>query len=218
MEKIAVYGAGGFGREVKAWIEQTGGFEFVGFFDDNRSVNSLVNGAPVLGGISDLNSYPGELSVVFAIGAPIIKKEIIEKVENPNIKYPALIHPSVVIGDREYVEIGEGCIIAPNSVISTNVVLGRHVAVNYLCSIGHDTVVKDYSAFMPAVNIAGEVEIGECVYAGTGAKVINRTHIGDHTIVGAGAVVISSLPEHCTAVGIPAKPIKFHTLQSAGEQ
>lgn len=26
----------------------------------------------------------------------------------------------------------------------------------------------------------------------------------------AGAVVVSDIPEHCTAVGIPAKPIKFH--------
>jgi len=29
------------------------------------------------------------------------------------------------------------------------------------------------------------------------------------TIVGAGAVVSRSLPDDCTAVGIPAKPIKF---------
>lgn len=43
-----------------------------------------------------------------------------------------------------------------------------------------------------------------------GAKIINRLQIGKNTIVGAGAVVSKSLPENCTAVGIPAKPIKFH--------
>jgi acetyltransferase-like isoleucine patch superfamily enzyme len=34
--------------------------------------------------------------------------------------------------------------------------------------------------------------------------------IGENTIIGAGAVVSKSLPANCTAVGIPAKPIKFH--------
>ena len=57
---------------------------------------------------------------------------------------------------------------------------------------------------------SGEVHIQEKVYIGTGAKIINQLTIGTGTIVGAGAVVSKSLPDYCTAVGIPAKPIKFH--------
>ena len=79
-----------------------------------------------------------------------------------------------------------------------------------MCTVGHDTLIKEYCSFMPSVNISGEVEVQECVYVGTGAKIINRLQIGKNTIVGAGAVVSKSLPENCTAVGIPAKPIKFH--------
>ena len=56
---------------------------------------------------------------------------------------------------------------------------------------------------MPIINKEG-------VYVGTGAKIINQLEIGEYTIVGAGAVVAKTLPAHCTAVGIPAKPIKFH--------
>ena len=63
---------------------------------------------------------------------------------------------------------------------------------------------------MPTVNISGEVVINEAVYVGTGAKIINLLEIGENTIVGAGAVVYKNLPANCTAVGIPAKPIKFH--------
>ena len=63
---------------------------------------------------------------------------------------------------------------------------------------------------MPSVNISGEVIVGEGVYVGTGAKIINQLEIGDYTIVGAGAVVAKPLPAKCTAVGVPAKPIKFH--------
>ena len=41
-------------------------------------------------------------------------------------------------------------------------------------------------------------------------KIINKIKIGEGTTVGAGALVHKNLPPHCTAVGFPAKPIKFH--------
>jgi acetyltransferase-like isoleucine patch superfamily enzyme len=63
---------------------------------------------------------------------------------------------------------------------------------------------------MPTVNISGEVIIEDAVYVGTGAKIINQLTIGENTIIGSGAVVAKTLPANCTAVGIPAKPIKFH--------
>ncbi|HEX2960447.1 MAG TPA: acetyltransferase [Ignavibacteriales bacterium] len=216
MRPIAVFGGGGFGKEVQAWIQQIGGWEFIGFFDDNKPVNSLVNDAPVLGGLEELNCFQYELDVVFAIGDPVIKKRIIESLTNKKIKFPVLIHPSAVIGNPKYVEIGAGTIIAPNTVVTTNIVIGKHVALNYSCTVGHDTAIKDFSAFMPCVSISGEVEIGECVYVGTGARVINRKNIGDNTVVGAGAVVTKSLPEYCTAVGVPARPIKYHRMKKAG--
>jgi serine acetyltransferase len=81
-----------------------------------------------------------------------------------------------------------------------------------MCTIGHDTVINNFASLMPSVNISGNVVIHEKVYVGTGAKVINQLEIGQSTIIGAGAVVSKSLPEFCTAVGIPGKPIKFHNL------
>ena len=41
-------------------------------------------------------------------------------------------------------------------------------------------------------------------------KIINQINIGNGTIIGAGALVHKDLPANCTAVGFPAKPIKFH--------
>ena len=83
------------------------------------------------------------------------------------------------------------------------------VTLNLMCTVGHDTEIGNYCSFMPSVNISGEVKTNEGVYVGTGAKIINQLEIGENTIVGAGAVVAKSLPAHCTAVGVPAKPIKY---------
>lgn len=212
MKKIAIFGAGGFGREVKMLIDQINEgkkqWDFIGYFDDDFST-SIADKQQQLGGMDALNKVHEELHLVFAIGNPLTKRKIIQKVNNPSIKYPILIHPNVQIGSDQ-VEIGEGSIICGGCILTVNIDIGRHVILNLCCTVGHDTRIGDYSSFMPAVNISGEVVAGECVYGGTGAKIINQVEIGAHTIIGAGAVVSKSLPPDCTAVGVPAKPIRFN--------
>ena len=82
---------------------------------------------------------------------------------------------------------------------------------NLACTIGHDTILENFVSLMPAVNVSGEVILEEAVYVGTGAKIINQVSVGKNTTIGAGALVSKSIPANCTAVGIPAKPIKFHS-------
>lgn len=53
-------------------------------------------------------------------------------------------------------------------------------------------------------------ENGVDISVGTGSAIIQGIKIGNNTILGAGAVVVKDLPANCTAVGSPAKPIKFH--------
>lgn len=216
MEKIAVYGAGGFGREVKMLIDQinelgarSSAWKFVGFYDDGLEKGAIVNGSPVLGGVNDLNEIAEDTGVVIAVGNPITKRGIIERINNQHVYYPVLIHPNVLIG-KDDVTIGEGSIICAGCLITVNIKIGKHVILNLSCTVGHDTVISDYCSFMPSVNISGEVKLAQCVYVGTGAQIINRADIGEETIVGMGAVVSKSLPAKCTAVGIPAKPIKFN--------
>lgn len=213
MKKIAIFGAGGFGREVKMLIDQINQdrhqFELIGFFDDDESKSSMVNGLPILGGIKELNQWQGEIGVVFSVGNPLVKRNIIEKVTNHGVFYPSLIHPSVIIGS-DGVNIGEGVIICAGCILTVNIDIEDHVILNLCCTVGHDTKLGKYSAVMPSVNISGEVELGEGVYVGTGTKINNQVKLGEYSIIGSGAVVAKDIPAKCTAVGIPAKPIKFH--------
>jgi len=216
MIDVAIYGAGGFGREVLTLLEQVNArercYNFVGFFDDGKVLGGDVNGHLVLGGIDELNAWDGELALVFAIGDPIVRKTILAKIKKADVTYPSLIHPSVIIGNLDYVKIGKGCVICAGCLITVNVVIHDFTILNLGCTVGHDTEIGMFSSFMPSVNISGEVKIGDGVYVGTGAKIINQLSIGNWTIVGAGAVVSRNLPACCTAVGIPAKPIKYRTV------
>lgn len=214
MKDIAIFGIGGFGREILTLIQDINRvsptWNIIGFFDDGHERGEMVNGYETLGKIRDLNAWTSPLNIVVAIGNPVTKKKILDQITNPLVDYPTIIHPSVWIGDEKFVAIGKGCILCAGVMVTTNVRIGNFVALNLQCTVGHDTVINDYAAFMPAVNISGEVVIGEGVYVGTGAKIINQIEIGEYAIVGAGAVVAKTLPAHCTAVGVPAKPIKFH--------
>jgi sugar O-acyltransferase (sialic acid O-acetyltransferase NeuD family) len=214
MKKIVIVGAGGFGREVKMLIDQINfnkkQYEFIGFYDDNIEKGTIINGFKVFGPISELDQIDYNLEVIISIADPIIKKNIHETLNtNRYLNFPSLIHPNVLIGSDEVI-IGNGCIICASNIITVNISIGNFVILNLGCTVGHDTRIGDYCSFMPAVNISGEVIIENSVYVGTGAKIINLLTIGNSTIVGAGAVVSKSLPEKCTALGIPAKPIKYH--------
>src|SRR3989338_1172432 len=114
-KKIAIFGAGGFGREVAELIRHINilnkEWDIIGFFDDDeRTRGKKINNYSVLGGIEELNRYDSDLYVVLALGTPDIKKKVFEKIKNYKVKYPVLIHPSVIMCVRDYINIGEGSI------------------------------------------------------------------------------------------------------------
>jgi len=212
MGKLAIVGSGGFAREVLTLINainsNTHQYEIVGFVGEDKSQS--VHGYPVIGNDDEVNLTQEPLSIVIAVGEPGLKAKIRGKYNNPLISFPTLVHPSVIFGDKESIKIGQGSIVCAGCILTTDINIKDFVTLNLQCTVGHDTVIGNYSSFMPSVNISGEVDIKEGVYVGTGAKIINQVEIGEQTIVGAGAVVAKTLPANCTAVGVPAKPIKFH--------
>ena len=212
MGKIAIVGSSGFAREILTLIDDINKrrptYEIIGFVDSDTS--KTIHGYPVIGDDEYVNLVKEPLSVVIAVGEPHLKRKIRGKYTNPLIGFPSLIHPSVLIGSKDTVSVGEGCIICAGCILTTDIVIKDFVTLNLMCTVGHDTEIDNYCSFMPSVNISGEVKVHEDVYVGTGAKIINQLEIGNNTVVGAGAVVAKSLPAYCTAVGVPAKPIRFN--------
>lgn len=208
MQNIIIIGAGGFGREVQWLIEEINNVEnkwnFLGYVDDNLDVGTIINGFPILGNVEWLNQQ--SLNVVCAIADPIIKKRIINQLNQSKNNYPILVHPDVRMS--KYLEIGEGTIICAGSILTVNIKIGKHVIINVDSTVGHDAIISDFVTILPSANISGHVNLGEAVSVGTGTKIIQNLSIGKNCIIGAGAVVINDIPENVVAVGIPAKVIK----------
>jgi len=215
MKKIAIYGAGGFAREV-AWLisditREDSDIRVACFIDDDEAnVGSIINNIPVLGWEQAVRQHPC-MEVVVAIGSPKTRERIVDKVVQAGVPFATLIHPRVEMS--ELIEIGEGTIITTGNILTVNINIGQHVHINLDCTIGHDAILEDYVTLAPGVHISGWVHLERAVYIGTGAVIINGTsdkpiRIGSNAIIGAGAVVTKDIPSGVTAVGMPAKPLK----------
>jgi sugar O-acyltransferase (sialic acid O-acetyltransferase NeuD family) len=210
LQEIVIVGAGGFGREVCQWIEDLNRakptFKVLGFLDgDAARHDQISHDLPILGDV-DWLAGRGGVGAVIGVGSPAVKRKLVARLRPYTEIFPSVIHPGAVVG--RYVEIGEGVIICPGVIVTTDIHLGRFVTLNIDLTVGHDARIGDYCTLAPGVHVSGYVVIGEGTDIGTGANLVPSAKIGRWSIVGAGAVVSAELPDNCTAVGVPAKPIK----------
>ena len=209
MENIAIYGAGGFGREIACLIHAINKVEpewnIIGFFDDNPSLKGSSNNyGVILGGIETLNSWREPLAVVMAIGSPKILETVVSKIDNPNIKFPNIIAPDVRVLDEENFILGQGNVISFRCMVSCHVRLGNFNLFNWDTFLGHDTSIGDFNVFNPSVRISGEVKIGNTNFFGVSSVVLQQKKIGDFTVVATNSVVMRNTYDNCTYIGNPA--------------
>ena len=87
MKDIAIFGAGGFGREVACLIkrinEENPTWNLIGFYDDNPELKGkmISHFGFCLGGMEDLNNYSKELGLVIPIGSPLTVMKIVESIK-----------------------------------------------------------------------------------------------------------------------------------------
>lgn len=220
MQDIAIYGAGGHGREVacmllemnqKAELKgQEKPWNIVGFFDDGIAKDTAISHyGKILGGINEVNAYAQPLALAMAIGSPNTKKKIEEKITNTHISFPNIIHSTTWYADKSTFKIGKGNIIGGDCVISCDVTLGDFNLLNGVVNLGHDVIAGDYNVFMPGVRVSGEVHIGSRNLLGVGSIILQRIKIGDGVTLGAGGVLLTKPKNDSTYIGNPAKILKY---------
>lgn len=110
-------------------------------------------------------------------------------------------HPGVSLGDSVY--IGNYCSIGDVS-IEDDVLIASHVSIMNGCrqhgTERLDTPMREQPGQYEAVTIGRDSWIGE--------RATVAANIGRHCIIGAGALVLSPVPDFCIAVGVPARVIR----------
>ena len=206
MKEILIVGAGGLGKEVADLINDMGGYEIIGFIDDDiKKIGTVINKITVVDILDNIQKYKSVKNIVIAIANPFIKDKIYKKIRDMGFEFPNLIHPTVITGSN--VSMGIGNIVFTYSILSTDVTIANFVTINHQCGVGHDSEIESFTTLYWNVNLAGATKIGERCELGTKTSVIQGINIVDEVIVGSGAVVIRDIKESCTVVGVPAKRI-----------
>jgi len=210
MPPLILYGAGGLGRELLA-VAGRCGRTVIGFVDDAAPAGTMVNGIPVLGSGEWLVNNMPDAEVLVAVGDPSAKGSIVRKLEHAgNIRFcAALVDPAAHLLDAGTIRLGTGSVITAGCVLTTAINIGDHVLINLNTSIGHDTVIGNFSSLMPGCSISGQVTVGSEVLIGTGAILLNNISIGNNCMVGAGSVVNHDVAPDRKVVGVPARELKI---------
>lgn len=101
------------------------------------------------------------------------------------------IHPAATLGAGIMLDHGTGIVIGETATVGNNCSILHHVTLGGSGKKGKDRHPK----------------VGAGVLLGAGSSILGNVHIGDGCQIGAGTLVITDLPEHSVAVGVPAKII-----------
>ena len=214
MRDIAIYGAGGLGREVACVIARINRknptWNFIGFFDDGKEIGTEVSHfGKIIGGINELNNWTKDLDIALCFGNPHTLKTAHLKITNPKIYFPNIVVPTFWVSDPETLILGQGNIITGDSLCSTNITIGNYNIFNGAVILGHDVAIGNYNAFMHATHISGSVIIGDCNLFGVASFVKQGIRIEEGITLSPLSALLTKPKNNSTYIGNPAKIFKF---------
>jgi sugar O-acyltransferase (sialic acid O-acetyltransferase NeuD family) len=200
---LYVFGAGGHGKVV-AEAARFSDYHLLAFLDDDEERWGVMwDGLPVLGGRSFLASLDQDGLVALGVGDNAMRAEVAEEVLGLGRELATVVHPSAVVASG--VALGPGTYVAPLAVVHTDAQVGRGCIVNSGAVVEHDCRLGDWVHVSPGAALGGGVHIGEGAHIALGAIVLPGLALGPWATLGAGAVMVHSMPDHATAVGVPAR-------------
>lgn len=213
MKDIAIYGFGGFGREVACLIhhinEVNPEWNLVGFIDDGVPAGTQCKYGEVLGDRRTLNDWGKPLSVVIAIGAVNFLEDISNKITNSLVDFPNIVAPNCFFFDKDSVMMGKGNIITFGCRMSCDVQLGDFNILNGCVSLGHDVVLGSHNVLFSETRISGGVTIGDDNFFGAKSFVSQTVTIGNRNRFGAGTFVFRKIKDDGLYMGNPAKKVSI---------
>jgi UDP-2-acetamido-3-amino-2,3-dideoxy-glucuronate N-acetyltransferase len=155
-------------------------------------------------------------------------------------QHPNALVESVHVGEGTY--ISAFCHVLPDAVIGSNCNLGDHITIENDVVLGNRVTVKSGVQLLDGLRVEDDVIIGpnatfpndsftgknpqsklhtstilrSGASIGANATVLPGLTVGQHAIVGAGAVVTRSVPPHAIVAGNPARILRYGSTLEVG--
>lgn len=203
---LAIYCAGGLGKELIEVARQVNHWSKIIFVDDVTEAKEY-RGCKVYR-FEEISGFADAVEFIIASGEPAGRKKLYEKIKANGYKMATIISrgASTLPGT----EIGEGCVLWDCG-ISADVRIKENVIVNSQVLMGHDVQIGAHSVIGAKSFLGGHTIVEECVYMAPGSMAKDRLRIGQSSIIGMGAVVLRSVKPYSVLVGNPARRIGENT-------
>jgi len=192
-------------------LEQERKHTIVGLIDSIHPIGSELYGHEVIGrqeDIRELVASSGAEAGLITVGdnwsRKLIRDAIVGRI--PGFPFVNAIHPSVIIGNG--VTIGCGVVAMAGVIFNPGAKLGDFSFYATGAQIEHDCEIGEYASVSAGTVLGGHVRIGRFAALTLGVTVVDRISIGENTVVGAGSLVLTSLPDHVLAYGSPARVVR----------
>jgi sugar O-acyltransferase (sialic acid O-acetyltransferase NeuD family) len=213
MRELLLIGASGLAREVLSVLRRTGDSRSVSILDDQSALaGTSVQGAAVVGGLSEVANRPGA-ELLVCVGQGVARAAIVARLTGLGVtpdRYCSVIHPSVDVPDTCHV--GVGGILLAGVVLTDDVHLGDHVVIMPNATLTHGNRLDDFATLCAGVTLGGNVRVGSGAYLGMNAAVRERVSIGRGAVLGMGSAVLEDVPDRETWVGVPARRLRTAAL------
>jgi sugar O-acyltransferase (sialic acid O-acetyltransferase NeuD family) len=205
--RLILVGCGAFARELINWIDDLvdigRSIPVSGFLDENpQALSGFPYSVPYFGTIQSYLPMQGD-QLLMAVGDPKAKKKLFAELKAKGALFSQLIHPSAVVARTA--KLGEGVVVCPQAFVSADATVGDLCAINGNASVGHDVKLGSFSTLSSHVDLTGWVQVDECAFFGSGARVLPKVKIGMGARIGAGAVVMRSVPPETVVYAPPSK-------------
>ena len=211
LKNVHIIGTGGLAKEVIGYIESEmpKRYKIVGCWYDepfnNHDFNSFYSG-----NIKDFKrNYNPEEVVILTMANNLFRKGYVtDEFSDLEITYDTYIHPSCEVS--KFARIGEGCVLAPQVIITADAIIKDHTFMNTECVIGHDTVIESFCCLFPKVEVCGQCYIEENCTFGIGSIVLPGVRMKKNSKLDAMSVLRETVTKSALFVGNPAEPVKIY--------
>ncbi|WP_324025432.1 NeuD/PglB/VioB family sugar acetyltransferase [Maribacter sp. BPC-D8] len=217
MQNVIIFGASGHGSVVLDCLEKEGRYNVIGFVDSFKEKGTRINGYQVLGTEIDLPYLINRFNIkggIVAIGDNWTRKLIVDKISKivPDFNFINTIHPKAILGKD--VLLGCGNVFMPGAIVNANSIVHDFCILNSNSILEHDCVMSSYSSLAPSSCCGGNVILGSFTSICIGTSIVNGIEIGEHSVIGAGSLVVDHFGDNIVAYGSPARIVR---KRSAGE-
>ncbi len=216
MKNIVIIGGGNQAHYTIDIIEKQGHYNIIGIIDSVHDIGSTRFGYKILGRQENILEIVNTYQIyggLIAIGDNWIRHDISNQILSlvPSFKFVNAIHPSVIIGNN--VKLGVGIVAMAGVIFNPKSTIGNFTFFATGAQVEHDCVICDYSSISAGTITGGYVTLGKFSALTLGVTVLDRLEIGENTVVGAGSVVVKSLPPNVLVYGNPAKIIRTRNIR-----